>query len=734
VIRIVGQKEYEMKKRRQCVLMMSFIVLMSGVVSFAAEFHVSPEGSNKNAGSKSKPFATLEAARDAIRKLDRPAKAKGVTVWINNGSYTLKKSFELDARDSGTKAGPIVYRAVEGATVSLMGGERIPTSSFKAIEDKNVMDRLVPEAKGKVLQCNLGDLGITNYGQMSARVKNEMVNGAMYSKRVAVPELFFKNDALPLSQWPNTGWAKYGKVIAKGSAPRSGEKPDRPGTLEYTGTRPERWTKAEHIFIHGYFAHDWFDDVLKVAKLDTKQKRITFTTPHMYGLKPNKRYRVMGLLEEIDQPGEWMLDPKTGILYLYPPADIAKGEFALSMLEPPLIQMTSTTHLTIRGLTLEVTRGVCIDIAGGTDNLVAGCTMRNSGDCGIIIHPIGFNTRDAGGLYQFPKASGDDLKDGRRNGVEGCELYNIGTTGISLIGGDRKTLTPGEHYAVNNDIHHFARRQRANQPAINMNGVGHLAAHNTIHDAPHVGLDYSGNDHVIEYNELTRLCQETGDVGAIYSGRNWSYRGNVVRYNFIHNISGPGKYGSMAVYLDDSHSSTHIYGNVFYKVQYAAFIGGGRDNVVENNIFVDSKDAVHIDNRSEGWGHKAQKRGGDHRMYAKLEEVNHDKPPYSTRYPKLALILNENPHQPTGNKVMNNICLRSGWIDGPRGAAKYLQVKDNLVTKEDPGFRNVKGQDFSLKDIAAVQKTLPDFKPIPFEKIGLLEEEVRKKETTDEIE
>ena len=707
---------------RKCGLIAG-LLLLGCVTSFGAEFHVSPQGNDTNPGTKAQPVATLSAARDAIRKLDTSAKAKGVTVWIENGIYVLEQSFDLDKRDSGSKEGPIVYRAAEGATVSVMGGKMLSAASFRPVTDKATIARLEPSAKGKVLQCNLRELGIDDYGQTDFRVKNQLIGGAMHSKRAAAPELFFNHEPLPFSQWPNSGWAKYGRVIDSGSQPRIREKPDRPGTLEYTGTRPERWTKAEHIWIHGYFAWDWFDDVLKVAKLDTEQKRMTFTTPHMYGLKPNKRYRAIGLLEEIDQPGEWMIEHKTRILYLYPPANMADGRFYLSTLPAPMIRMVGTKHITIAGLTLEVTRGTCVEVVGGTDNLIAGCTIRNIGASGVVIRPSGFAVKDAGALHVFPEESGDPLKDGRRNGVVSCDLYNIGATGISLTGGDRKKLAAGGHYAVNNDIHHYARLQRTNQPAINLNGVGHRAAHNFIHDAPHVGLDYSGNDHIIEYNEAARLCQETGDVGAFYSGRNWTYRGNTVRYNFIHHIKAPGNLGSMAVYLDDSHSSTHIYGNVFYKVQRGAFIGGGHDNIVENNIFIDSQQAVHIDNRSEGWAHKYQKRGGDHRMYAKLEEVNHDKPPYSTRYPELAGILKGNPHKPSGNKVINNICCRSGWIHGP---ANLLQIKNNLVTKADPSFRDVKAMDFTLTDLAAVQKELPGFKAIPFEKIGLRRDEYRK--------
>ena len=38
----------------------------------AAEFHVAPTGNDANPGTMEKPFATLERARDAARKLKDP--------------------------------------------------------------------------------------------------------------------------------------------------------------------------------------------------------------------------------------------------------------------------------------------------------------------------------------------------------------------------------------------------------------------------------------------------------------------------------------------------------------------------------------------------------------------------------------------------------------------------------------------------------------------------------------
>ena len=44
----------------------------------------------------------------------------------------------------------------------------------------------------------------------------------------------------------------------------------------------------------------------------------------------------------------------------------------------------------------------------------------------------------------------------------------------------------------------------------------------------------------------------------------------------------------------------------------------------------------------------------------------------------------------------------------------------DVVFHHDPGFRDLRGKDFSLVPDAELYKKIPGFKPIPFEKIGLL--------------
>jgi parallel beta-helix repeat protein len=687
--------------------MAAYIATLAG----AAEFWVAPDGNDAAKGTKTAPFQTLGRAREALRGLPGQAREAGVTVWLRGGSYELPGTFELDTRDSGNKGAPTVFQAAPGERPCLSGGRKLAAERFVPVTDPEVLERLDPAARGKLLACNLREFGIMDFGTLS----REAFNGG------PMLELFVNGQSLPLSRWPNgKEWASYGKVIDAGSIPRWNEKPDRPGTFEYKGDRPKRWLKAPEVWLHGYWAFDWYDDVLKVAKLDPETRRITFTTPHTYGLKSGRRFAALNLLEEIDVPGEWMLDRESGMLYLYPPADIKGAEIAVSMVGQPLVRLSKTQSVELRGLTFEYGRDRAVDIRGGTDNLVAGCTIRNMGTSAVSIAPV--ETRKRGNLTV---ETGDELVDGRRNGVVGCDIYDVGTSGVSLTGGDRGSLAPAGHYAENNDIHHYSRRKRTNCPAVGLGGVGNRARNNYVHDAPHCGMTYGGNDHLIERNEFARLCWETGDVGAIYTGRDWTFRGNVVRNNFIHHTIAPGQVGSMGVYLDDSHSSTAIVGNVFYKCDYAAFIGGGHDNAVENNVFVDCNKSVHLDNRSQGWAHKYQIKGGDHRMFGKLDDVRYNQPPYSTRYPKLAKILDGDPHAPTGNSAVRNVCVRGRWLHLFPGGEKVMEIHDNLVVQEDPGFVDAARMNFALKPDSRVFREIPGFQAIPFAEIGLKLDENR---------
>jgi hypothetical protein len=49
-----------------------------------------------------------------------------------------------------------------------------------------------------------------------------------------------------------------------------------------------------------------------------------------------------------------------------------------------------------------------------------------------------------------------------------------------------------------------------------------------------------------------------------------------------------------------------------------------------------------------------------------------------------------------------------------------------MVTEEDPGFVDYQHEDFNLRGDSQVFQRIPGFEPIPFQKVGLYEDEYRK--------
>ena len=389
------------------------------------------------------------------------------------------------------------------------------------------------------------------------------------------------------------------------------------------------------------------------------------------------------------------------------------SEILLSLLADPLLKLTDVSHVTFRGLILEAARASAVQIHGGTSNLIAGCLIRNIGNYGVTI------------------------EGGTGHGVRACDIFDTGDGGVSLEGGDRQTLRPGGHFVENC---HFARQGRWSKcyvPAVLMGGVGQRASHNLIHDHPHCAILFNGNDHLIEFNEIHHIALETGDVGAIYTGRDYTYRGNRIRSNFIHDTGGVGM-GSMGVYMDDCVSGTEIAGNIFYKVQRAAFLGGGRDHQVLNNIFVDCNYAVELDGRgldpSPVWHGMVDKTMRQRLIEAPL-------PLYRERYPALKTL--DQYYGPPGgpaiegaafkgvppehNVVTRNVCVGK-WLKEYWHATPGMLLLENNLTNAASSFVHSPGNPPQVNDFAL----RPDspawqlgFQPIPLDRIGLYRDVLR---------
>lgn len=536
----------------------------------ARDFYVAPQASAGD-GSKRKPFNSLEQARDAVRVWKQGLKSpEAATVWLADGDYLRTNALRLGVEDSGTTGKPITWRARNGGKARLIGGQIL--TGFAPVADSAIRSKLPETSREKVMQVQVAHQGYEFPGLQSRGFARPTV--------ASHPELFFEGKPMVLARWPNQGSFE---TIA--GSPKETSTPDGHGGqiggiqsgFFYQGDRPSKWQNPTNVWVHGYWAWDWANSYERIAELDLKENRIKTAPPYgHYGYRKGQRIYFVNILEELDAPGEWFLDSKTGILYFWPPEIIEAGktepEALISMLGEPFLMLNQVTNVQFVGIRFEAARGNAIEINGGASNLVAGCTLKNIGNYGIR------------------------LQGGCGSRVQGCNVFETGDGGVSMSGGDRATLTSGGHVVENNHFRGQGRWSKCYVPAILIDGVGMIAQRNLIHDHPHCAILFGGNDHLIEGNEIHHIALETGDVGAIYTGRDYTYRGNRIINNYIHHTGGVGM-GSMGVYMDDCVSGTEISGNIFYRVHRAAFLGGGRDHVVTGNLFVECDPAVEIDGR-----------------------------------------------------------------------------------------------------------------------------------------
>ena len=312
----------------------------------------------------------------------------------------------------------------------------------------------------------------------------------------------------------------------------------------------------------------------------------------------------------------------------------------------------TSSHVTLRGFIVEASLGNGIEVSGGSSNRIEACEVRNARQLGI---------RVTGGA-------------GHR--VEGCDIHDTGTGGLVLEGGDRKTLTPAGHEAVNNHIWRFSRHQLTSAYGIMLGGVGNRAAHNLMHDAPHMAIAIKATTTSSSTTSCATSVTETDDAGALYKGRNPSCRGNVIRYNFWRDIGSPMGHGTAAVYFDDGDGGDTVFGNVFFRCGHpgrgsfgTVFSHGGHDNRAENNIFIECQRAL----GSAPWDDQRWKDAVDggqdcHWQRRLLKEVDITKPPYTTHYPESDR-LHEPAAGPTARQPREEQCA------GPLRAGQQRQLE-----------------------------------------------------------
>lgn len=679
---------------------------LAGCQSFKPDLvlYVSPQGSDENCGWKELPFATLAKARDAVRAAKKnSALSNGVEVVIAGGRYALEEQLKLEAQDSGVAGGAVVYRAATGAQVSITGSREIAASAFKPVSDANVLKRLEAAAGSKVLVADLTALGFAKHARP----------GVVLRMPFNVPELFVDHQRMQLARWPNEGWATIEKIISEGTQLNTGSVSDSAdpnkkrseervgGVFTYAGDRPLRWNLEQGLWLHGFWCFDWYDDAIQVAAIDLAKREISLKAPHQYGVRQGnpspRRWRAVNLLEELDSPGEYYIDRAQNTLFFWPPRPLTdESLIALTSLDAVLVEMKNVQNVVWKGITFEEGYADGCSFVDCENVRLEGCTLRN------------FRKRAVG------------VDGGKNNCISYCVIHDTGAGGLSITGGDRKTLEPAGHRVENCHIHDFSMHQLTYSSAIHLHGVGNIASHNLLEGSPHMAVGISGNDHVFEYNIVSNVCMSSDDAGALYKGRNPSCRGNIIRYNLWKNIGSPRGHGNAAIYFDDGDGGDFVYGNIFYRCGDpgkgsfgTVFSHGGHDNLAENNIFIECKRAL----GAAPWNDKRWKEFIEAPLWQSRlrQEVDITSDVYLSHYPALKGFMEPQEGAKRVNYAKRNLFVKCGEVSN-----KGWEVDEsNYTTDQDPGFVDLQGEDFNLRKDSLIYRQIPQFERIPLDKIGI---------------
>ena len=102
--------------------------------------YVAPDGNDTNPGTLEKPFATLQRAQQAARKV---AGREAVAVMVRAGTYYLPETMVLTAADSGTKDAPVVYQAYQNEQPVISGGIQMQNLKWEPYKD-GIMQAKMP--------------------------------------------------------------------------------------------------------------------------------------------------------------------------------------------------------------------------------------------------------------------------------------------------------------------------------------------------------------------------------------------------------------------------------------------------------------------------------------------------------------------------------------------------------------------------------------------------------------
>jgi hypothetical protein len=574
-----------------------FLILIGPQVHGQADFYVAADGSDDWSGTLSEsnsqgtdgPFATLMRARDAVRESKSRSSSKDFVVHIRGGRYELIETVVFGLEDSGEGNSTVTYGAYPGEKPVFSSGRMIKGWKRAPVD----LPGLPAEALGKVMVAEVSGNFKTLYdGEgMLPRAKSE------------------------------------GFITLKGGSRTE---------MHFPEGRLKNWSNISDVEIIVRPHHAWISNILPLESVDEKAGialtsiEATYAMNALHFLKTTDNCWVENALEELNQPGEWVLNTDAGKLYLWPRNQtpvLAPQLLELIRVEGEIDKEGPTDipvrNLVFRGLTFM--HGERYTLAENDAGLQhdwdmldkANALVRLRGTENCTIEQCHFTHSGSGAIRV-------DLH-GMENTISGNHIEQMGGGGILLCGyGPGTKDVNRKNLVYNNHIHHIGKIY-IHSPGIFLWQSGeNRVANNLIHHTPYSGMIVSGfmthfferadnrelvrtirwqevggersekteaealpykhsHDNTIEYNEIHHVMETMGDGNGIYV--RGAGAGNVLRRNYIHHLVAP-MHMQAALRTDGGQRDTLITENIIYKCTAQGIILK-LNNRAENNLVID---------------------------------------------------------------------------------------------------------------------------------------------------
>ena len=588
------------------------LLLTCSVFANQSTIVVSPDG----------PIATLEAARQKVRELKQQQPNSEVEVLIKGGVYPLRETVVFNPEDSGKHDAPIVYKAFPGETPVFTGGIKIDQWE-KVGKDPAGTPK---EAQGKLWVAKIPKVAGKNW------VIKSLYDGDHLLQRAKAGDLFFpererENDFNMQGKkvWRDLPYDEGGLV-------KSFER-----HVYFQGNDIRDWDNLEDVEIK-LTERRWISNVVPLERVVSEKKIGYMAADPTYQPQSHDRpYWIEGAVDYLDEPGEWIVNSKQGLIYMWPEKNPSEMDVVAPFLQE-FIRVEGqengpfAEHIHFEGLTfIHGQRDTLLESDKGLqhdwemyDKGNAVVRFRHAEDCKFNSNVI--RNSSGTGIRLDLHCQRIEAASNRLNYLGGCGIV------LSGYGPGTKDVNK-DNIIHDNYIHHIGEFLFHSSAIFIAQSGNNKVTHNTIRDVPYNGITISGcrphefylvtrmpfrrawlstiraeeckpytdkawaaekgktdirhflpllhaRDNLIGMNDISKTLQKLGDGNAIYLSAMGS--NNRLERNFLHD----NYHTAGTIRLDDNPSYTIIKENVITEADRGIGIKGPCE--LENNfVFTD---------------------------------------------------------------------------------------------------------------------------------------------------